>query len=199
MIGPEARLFDYRWSSYPSYVRRGARPEWLKVTTVLGELGLKDDGAGRLAYAQGMRDRAFAAALPEATQAREELRRQWCLGGESFRERMLRLVDGVREKLGKGRETDAPVRRSHGEDEARRLLLRGLEWPGLEAESLAGLRKGDGRKLALAAVIRAQTAVPNAWIARELHLGHVSRVSRCWQEVQQNGNLAAELRAALGK
>ena len=37
------KLFAYRWSSYPAYVKRGTMsPWWLKRETVLGELGLND-------------------------------------------------------------------------------------------------------------------------------------------------------------
>jgi len=42
---------------------------------------------------------------------------------------------------------------------------------------LAGLKKGDDRKPAIAAMIRSSAAVPNAWIAAELALGHISHVS----------------------
>ena len=52
------------------------------------------------------------------------------------------LLDGAGEKLRVRRAVDAPVRRSHGEDEARRLLRRGLAWLGLAAETLAGPEKG---------------------------------------------------------
>ena len=48
---------------------------------------------------------------------------------------------------------------------------------GLEAGQLATLPKGDARKAAIAAMIRTHTAVPSAWIAKELELRHVSRVS----------------------
>lgn len=75
MIRPEARLCDHGWSRYPHFVRRSARPGWLKAETVLGELGWKDAGAGRLADAQGMRDRALAAALPVAAEGWTDLRR----------------------------------------------------------------------------------------------------------------------------
>jgi hypothetical protein len=44
LVGPDARLFYYRWSNYPVFVRCNARPAWLTVGTVLGELGLRDDG-----------------------------------------------------------------------------------------------------------------------------------------------------------
>jgi hypothetical protein len=178
MIGPGARLFDYAWSSYPLYVRRGARPGWLKVATVFGELGLRDDGAGRLRYAQGMRDRALAAALPGATEALAELRREWCLGRASFRERMLRLGDGAMEKLRRRKETDAPVQRSHDEVEAETLVMAGLGRLGLTEAELPQLKKSDSRKMALAALVRRETAVSHRWLAQRLCLGHVSQASR---------------------
>ena len=64
---------------------------------------------------------------------------------------------------------------------------------------MAGLKKGDERKLALAAVLRARTSVPNARIAQELQLGHVSRVSRCGREKPQSETLAARLLTALAE
>ena len=40
------------------------------------------------------------------------------------------------------------------------------------------LKKSDLRKAALAVRFRTRTAVPNAWIAELLYLGHVSRVNQ---------------------
>ena len=182
MIGLEERLFDYAWSSYPLYVARKGRPVWFEPRTVLGELGLDDTVAGRRAYAQRMRERA----VEELTQEKEptelaELRRGWCLGGEGFRERMLRVLDGAAEKLRRPRVSsrDASVRRDCGLDGAQRILEEGLRCLGLKKEQLPDLKKGDLRKAALAVRIRTMTAVPNAWIAGQLHLGHVSRVNQC--------------------
>jgi hypothetical protein len=181
LVNLEQRLFDYRWSSYRWFAAKAGRTTWFMPGRVLGELGLADDGAGRRAYAERMRRRAVEelSAQDEST-AVAELRRGWCLGGVAFRERMLALLDGAGERLTRRRETDAPIRRSHGEDEAARLLTRGLSALGLSAEELAGLPKSDVRKTALARLIRERTIVPNQWIAHALHLGHVSRASRCW-------------------
>ena len=182
MIGLEERLFDYPWSSYPLYAARKGRPVWFEPRTVLGEMGLEDTAAGRRAYAERMRDRA----VDELTQKHEpaelsELRRGWCLGGEGFRERMLRLLDAAAEKLPRRRLSpmDASVERDHGMDEARRLLDEGLRCLGVEREELPRLRKSDPRKAALAVRIRTRTTAPNAWIAEQLQLGHVSRVTHC--------------------
>ena len=182
MIGLEARLFDYAWSSYPLYAARKGRPVWFEPRTVLGELGLEDTVAGRRAYAQRMRSRA----VEELSGGQEPaevaaLRRGWCLGGEGFRERMLRVLDGAAEKLRRPRVSprDASVQRDHGLAEARRLLEEGLRCLGVTREELPRLRKGDPRKAALAVRIRMRTMVPNRWLAEHLQLGHVSRVNHC--------------------
>ena len=77
-----------------------------------------------------------------------ELRGGWCLGGEGFRERMLRLLE------------------------------EGLRCLGLERKELPRLKKGDPRKAALAVRIRTRTTASNAWIAEQLQLGHVSRLNQ---------------------
>ena len=108
-------------------------------------------------------------------------RRGWCMGGAGFRERMPGLLDTARAKLpgGKASRMEAAPQRDHGLQEAHRPLQAGLRCLGLQREDLAGLKKGDARKAAIAAMIRAHTAVPNAWLAQELELGHISRVSHC--------------------
>jgi putative transposase len=182
MVSLDGRLFDFPWSSYPLYVAKRGRPVWFEPRLVLGELGLDDTGEGRRLYAERMRVRAVEelrarAESPEMV----EVRRGWCLGGEGFRERMLRLLDsaGERQPGMRGSRLEAAAERDHGFNEARRLLELGLRCLGLEEDGLAGLKKGDDRKAAIAALIRKYTAVPTAWIARELQLGHASRLSHC--------------------
>ena len=177
LVGLNDRLVDYRWSSYPLYVRATGRPGWFEPRITLGELGLDDTAEGRRRYAQRMRDRAMETLRGEDKSHLEELRRGWCLGGESFRERVLRLLDGAGEKLRQRRDVDAVVRHCHDEAQARRMIEMGLELLALKAEDLPKLTKGDVRKLALGRLIRAHTAVPNAWLARELSLGHASRIN----------------------
>jgi len=55
--------------------------------------------------------------------------------------------------------------------EAGRLLVEGLRCLGLAREALPVLKQGDPRKAALAVRIRTLTAVPNAWLAEQLHFG----------------------------
>jgi putative transposase len=177
LVGLEDRLVDYRWSSYPLYARTAGRPGWFEPQTVLAELGMADTPEGRRQYAHRMRGEAVATLRGEKETALGELREGWCLGGESFRERVLGLLDVAGEKWRGRREVDAAVRHTHDEAEARRLIGVGLSVFGLSPESLAELPKGDVRKLALARMIRARTAVPNAWLAHALGLGHASRLN----------------------
>ncbi len=195
LVSLEQRLFDYRWSSYLWYAAKAGRPAWFEPGDVLAELQLVDDAEGRRLYAERMRRRAVEELTQPASTAIAEVRRGWCLGGAGFRERMLDLLEATGEKLLRRGGLDAPVRRSHGEEEGRRLIGAGLRALGLSQADLSGLKKGDERKIALAALIRARTCVPNAWIARELHLGHVSRVSRCAS--QASPKLTRQLDACL--
>ena len=101
---------------------------------VLGELGCDDDAPGRRWYARRMRERAVEELTRKKEPAElEELRRGWCLGGEGFRERMLRVLDGAGERLRRTRLSprDARVERDHGLDEASWLLAEGLRCLGL--------------------------------------------------------------------
>lgn len=182
MISLEERLYDYRWSSYPWYAARAGRPNWFEPGRVLGELGLDDTRDGRRRYAERMRQRAVDELSGKRAMETEELRRGWCLGGASFRERMLSLLEATGEKLQRGKALDGAVRRSHDLEEAERLLEAGLQHVALERSALGTLKRSDPRKIAIARLIRGRTAVPNQWIARELCLGHVTSVSRYCSE-----------------
>ena len=184
------KLFNYSWSSYPWYSRAANRPSCFEPERVLGELGLEDTNGGRRAYAERMRARAVEEREAKESPMHSELRRGWCLGSPSFQERMLGLLERGSEK----RELDATLRRSHGEEQAAKYSRAGLALWGLTEQSLGSLKKNDQRKLVIARLIRRRTTVPNEWIARSLHLGHVRRVSRCWT---QRNALTAELEGAV--
>ena len=86
----------------------------------------------------------------------------------------------------------------HGQWEAEKILETGLLHIGIRRDELGQLKKGDPRKTAIAAVMQKRTSVPIAWIARELHLGHVSRVSHCIRKANL-ADLTQTLEAQLGK
>jgi putative transposase len=178
IISLQERLYDYPWSSYRWYATRAGRASWFERGWVLGELGLEDTRAGWRRYAERMRQRAVEELSGARRMETEESRRGWCLGGASFRERMLALLEATGEKFRRGKALDGAVRRSHDLEEAERLLRLGLEQFALKRSALAGLKRSDPRKIAIARLIRARTAVANEWIARELALGHVTSVNR---------------------
>lgn len=70
--------------------------------------------------------------------------------------------------------------RDHGEKEAELIVRRAAKVCGLPpgAEVMAKLPKGDGRKVALASLLRERTSVSNGWIATRLAMGQPGSVSR---------------------
>ena len=93
MIALDGRLFDYRWSSYRWYATKKERPEWFEPARVLGELGFNDTAEERRRYPERMRGRAVDELADKNMAANDRLRRGWCLGEASFRERMLSLLE----------------------------------------------------------------------------------------------------------
>ncbi len=70
--------------------------------------------------------------------------------------------------------------RAHDEAEGEFLATMAfeiLELPN-DTESLAGLRKGDWRKVLVAVLLRQKTSVGNSWLSDRLAMGHSASVSR---------------------
>ena len=175
--GNRGTLADYRWSSVASYAG-GKAPLWQVHERVLRAFELARDGRGKRAYVAWLEARAAEGGkiTPEATKTRKQ---GWHLGPETFRDKLLGLLDGSRKIRLKGSQTGGPLL-EHGEAEAERLLLTAL--PALElpttTRELASTRKADPRKAAVAILLRKRTAVANGWIAERLAMGHASTVSR---------------------
>ena len=179
MLGQGRMLADYRWSSFPGLIGDPRkRPAWLRAEWVLGRWGEKDNARGRLSYREAMEKRAAEERDGESSDEGmlRKLRQGWCFGSEEFRQRMAELAAGSERKV------SGEVQASHNELEAERLVGVGLESVGLRVEELAQTRKGDARKIAVAAVVKRRTMVGNEWIARRLHMGAAGRVSRYCSE-----------------
>jgi hypothetical protein len=109
LIGPEAPLQSYPWSSYPVYLEEPARRSgWLRVDRLLGEWGIpKDSPSGRQEFAGRMEARRRA----EGGGGYEP--QGWCLGSEEFRQELLAQVSaqtGPRhagEEIGESRQAKA--------------------------------------------------------------------------------------------
>ena len=89
------------------------------------------------------------------------LRRGWYLGEETFRDRLLDLVEKAKGVKPRQRRKAGGPERDHGEKDAARIVRQLAPHLGLPLTSgeLAELPKGDPRKALLAAVLKRHTAV----------------------------------------
>ncbi len=187
LVGGEGEgLAGYRWSSFPAHVSApSARPAWLRSDRVLECAGFRDTPAGRKAYAADMEARALETAARRRGRQEDALRRRmergWCHGDAAFREMLVERIaesdpDAARPSA------DAEQRRDRTTQAARRHVRACLAALGLSETDLAKLPKGDARKLLVAGLIRRRHPVPLAWVSKELHMGHLRRVThaRAW-------------------
>src|SRR5436190_10209924 len=86
LLSRKQKLSDFRWSSYPEYLKvPGSRPKWLRVDRLLGEHGIpQDSAAGRQEFEKRLELRR-ASEHPEFN----GLERGWLLGSEQFRKELL--------------------------------------------------------------------------------------------------------------
>jgi len=186
----QAGLETYAWSSYPFYLRpRRQRPKWLTVDRVLGNLGLKDDRRGRLLYCQHMNDRLWQwrkqRRKGELEQAWKAIRWGWCLGDDGFKEQLIKRLDGVVQHRDRASYSGEAVV-EHDQEEAERLIRRGLLFLKLTEDQLGGLPKGDLRKCALACLAHRRTTVRHSWLAARLHMGCVSNMTFYMDRVRKS-------------
>ena len=82
--------------------------------------------------------------------------------------------------------------REHGELAAKRMIEEGLKRAGLQKGDLEDLPKGDSRKAAIAAQVRATTTVRLRWLADELKMGTPANINQaCRRLSQQDLRLSA--------
>jgi REP element-mobilizing transposase RayT len=168
LLKPEQRLSDYRWSSWPEYLKSpGKRWVWLRVDRVLGEWGVKQDSAaGWRQLEQGMEWRREAEVSSENSDWKQ-LRRGWCWGSKEFREELLELIEQKQGEQHHGEEL-----KESEEHKAERLVGEMLRAAGWTKEELKHRPKGDIKKTRMAARLRSETAMTWLWIARRLEMGH---------------------------
>ncbi len=90
LLRPEQKLRDHAWSSWPEYLKPPEqRPRWLRVDRLLGEHFIpKDSVAGR----QELENHLEVRRVQEDDGESKNIRRGWCLGGETFRQELLEKV-----------------------------------------------------------------------------------------------------------
>lgn len=118
----------------------------------------------------------------EADVSWAKIRRGWCLGSEAFRNDML---DRIETLSGKRESFSGEEVRLHDEQEAERLLVKGLLTLGMDEESLVVLSKGADEKALLAWLLRRYCTVSNAWIAERLHMGRADCLSRYPRRIEK--------------
>jgi putative transposase len=165
LLAPEDRLLAYPWSSFPLYLAASEhRPRWLRVDRLLGEHGIeKDSPAGRQEFEHHMERRRLEEVDEEAL---KDLRRGWCVGSEAFRKECLEQMEG---KLGDNHPGQA--RQETAEAKAGRLVREQLRLLGWTESDLAARRRSHPSKLAIAALLRAETTLSLKQIAERLQLG----------------------------
>ena len=182
------RLSDFRWSSYPHYMRASNRPAWLVVDRVLSALGWKDAPKGRSAYRRYMqrcvRDLAASDDPREARAQWSNLRRGWFFGDDTFRDVLLDLVDGVRSNTKAKSHSGAEVT-LHDERGAEKLKRRAMQILGLKNRDLSTLPKGAIVKKLLVWYIHTRTTASNAWLSENIGCGHEGNVSKYTREISK--------------
>jgi REP element-mobilizing transposase RayT len=173
--GKKGKLLGYRWSSLPGHAR-GKGPDWLEPGRLLRAFELAGDGRGRRAYVAWLEARAACEGGKIDEKAMKALRRGWYLGEASFGDWLLDMI----KKPAAGKSRASGAAKAHGEAEAERVAVGALARMKLptETQELAKLRKGDGRKVLVACLVRQRTAAGNPWIAKRLAMGHSGSVSR---------------------
>lgn len=157
---------------------------------------LAQDGRGRWAYVAWLEARAANAEGKIYEEAMQAIRRGWYLGKDSFKDRLLRLLEKTSQGSGGVRNRTGEALREHGEAEAERIVPRGMRILGLPTtdDAVVSLAKGDDRKVVLAMLLRDRTSVGNSWIASRLSRGHSGSVSRMIGACRKSGKQAAVIR-----
>jgi REP element-mobilizing transposase RayT len=185
--GANGKLADYPWSSLPQYAK-GNPPAWLAIDRVLDAFKLSHERRGRNAYVAWLEARASADGGRIEEDAMEALRRGWYLGKESFRDKLLGLMDKAKSGSRKKDSHAGGAVRAHNENEAERIVRVVGAALGLSTnlEDLKLMKKGDRRKVICAAIAKGRTAVGNDWLAGRLAMGHGSHVSALVQRIRRD-------------
>ena len=183
LLAPEQPLEAYRWSSYPLYLREPAqRPGWLRVDRLFGEWGVPQDSpAGRQEFARRVEARR------RAEQAGEYEPVGWCVGSEEFRQELLAQVSELATPQDGGEEI-----RQSALAKAERIAQEELKTLGWSAQDLQGRRKGDPRKIRIAARLRRETTMTLEWIAERLCMGAATHLASLLQRYQQKSPNSGE-------
>ena len=164
LLTPEQPMREYRWSSWPEYLKSPAkRWPWLRVDRLLGEYRIpQESAAGRRHLELQMEQRRAA----EAGMDYRQIRRGWCLGAEPFRKELLAQMAER-----KGAEHYGEECRQSEAEKAERVIAAGLKKSRWTESDLHRQRKGHPVKVRLAQQLRQQTTLTVRQIAERLGMG----------------------------
>ena len=112
------------------------------------------------------------------------------LGDETFKERLLEKLGLVVQDRQRASYSGEAMQ-GHDEQVAERLIQAGLKVLGLGEADLAGLRRADPRKCALAWLAHTRTTAAHKWLAERLHMGYPSNMTVYIDAVRRSQNPAA--------
>lgn len=184
--GKKGKLVDYPWSSLRHYPK-GNPPPWQPLDRVLDAFRLSQERRGRVSYISWLEARAAQDGGKISEEAMEALRRGWYLGEDGFKDKLLGLLEKAGGKIRKKGSLAGDAIQAHNEKEAERIIRTigsELELPE-SLEELMLLRKGDPRKVACAALVKARTTVSNGWIAERLAMGHPASMSQLVHQMRR--------------
>jgi len=170
LLQPQQPLRDYRWSSWPAYLRpAGKRPAWLRVDRVLGEFGIpKDNAVGRRHLERVVEGRRGT----ETMASYKAIRRGWFFGEKALKKQLLAQMS---ERLGP--EHYGEERQESQEEKAEQVVAEELRRRGWKEAALGQRAKGDPEKIKIAMRLRKETLMTVAWIAERLQMGSVANVN----------------------
>ena len=107
LLQPEQTLREYRWSSYPEYLKAASqRAVWLRVERLLGEWRIAQDNAGgRRQFERGMEERR-GQEISLVNEDWKRLRRGWCWGESSFRQELLAMIAEGQARITTGKNSE---------------------------------------------------------------------------------------------
>ena len=132
-------LRDYPWSSLMWYAAAPShRPSWMRVDRLLGEHGFGGDSTHARQAFQRLTENRRLKETDEA--ALKPMRRGWYVGGEKFRQRLLKQMMG---KIGKPH--SGALRRNSAEAKGRVIMAEELKQIGWRKNELRRRPKGAHR------------------------------------------------------
>jgi putative transposase len=172
LLASEQGLGEYRWSSWPDYLKRpGRRPEWLRVDRLLGEYRIPRDTAAGRRYLEKCLEEWRAG---EEGRDYRGLRRGWFFGDKALKRALLEDMKGGFGENHRGEEVWESALQ-HAESVVAEEL-KGLGW---REDQLERRRKGDAGKARVARRLRTETTMTLKWIAGRLCMGSTSMVKHC--------------------